>query len=273
MSTSTEVQALWERLADCRIYDLAQPLEATMPVSPNHPGFKMALLRRHGDMERADGGSASNEMMVMGGHSGTHIDALCHVSHRGALHGGIDAAEAQKGGRFSVLGVETIPIMVCRGVLLDIPRLKGVEVLPPGTAITVADLEAASDAQRIEVRGGDAVLVRTGWPVHWDDAATFLGAELGAPGPDEAAAHWLAERRIRLTGGETIAYEWIPPGQGHALLPVHRVLLVEAGIHIIEVMDLSELARDEVWQFSFVLAPLKVVGGTGVPVRPVALVS
>ena len=220
---------LWELLEGARVYDLAQPLEAKMPVSPNHPGFKLALMRRHGDMVRADGGSASNEMMVLGGHTGTHIDALCHVSHDGCLHGGIDASDAQTGGRFKNHGVEEIPLTFCRGVLLDIAGLAGVDVLEPGAPITAADLEAAERRQGVEVRAGDAVLVRSGWPRHWSDAQTFLGAKDGAPGPDESAAHWLAERGVRLTGAETVAYEHIPPGRGHALLPVHRILLVEAG--------------------------------------------
>lgn len=267
----TSRESLWRTLATSRIYDLAQPIEARMPVSPNHPGFKMALQRRHGDVVRADGGSAANEMMMMGGHTGTHIDALCHVSHRGKLYGGVDAYEAQKGGRFRTHGVESIPIMLCRGVLLDVAGLEGVEVLPAGAAITAEDLARAAEREGVEVREGDAVLVRSGWPKHWGDLETFLGHAHGVPGPDESAAAWLGERRIRLTGAETIAYEWIPAGRGHALLPVHRMLLVERGIHIIEAMNLSELARDRVWEFLFMVAPIKVVGATGVPVRPVAV--
>jgi 2-methylcitrate dehydratase PrpD/kynurenine formamidase len=197
---STENPELWEILEACRIYDLAQSLETSMPVSPNHPGFKMALIRRHGDMERADGSSASNEMMLLGGHTGTHIDALCHVSHRGQLFGGIEAAKAQKGGRFSELGVETIPPVLCRGVLLDIPRLKGVEVLSPEEPITAIDLQAAAQRQQIEIRPGDAVLVRSGWPEFWQDREVFLGARDGAPGPNAEAAKWLAEQQISLTG-------------------------------------------------------------------------
>ena len=264
--------APWELLADCRVYDLAQPLEHGMPVSPNHPGFKLALMRRHGDMSRADGSSAANEMMLLGGHTGTHIDALCHVSLGGKLYGGADAGDAQTGGRFKSHGVDEIPLAFCRGVMLDIPMIHAVEVLDPGTPITADDLAAAADIQGVEVREGDAVLIRSGWPAHWDDSELFRGLRSGAPGPDESAARWLAERKVRLTGGETIAYEHIPAGRGHALLPVHVILLVESGIHIIEVMDLSELAGDRVSEFLFVLTPLKVVGATGVPVRPVALV-
>jgi kynurenine formamidase len=266
-----QLASLLESMAAAKTYDLAHPLEAGMPVSPNHPGFKMALQRRHGDMVRADGSSAANEMIMLGGHTGTHIDALCHVSHLGRLHGGIEAAEAQTGGRFRAHGVDTIPVTVCRGVLLDVAALRGVPVLEAGEAITAGDLQEAARRQGVEVRAGDAVLVRSGWARHWADPETFLGQKAGAPGPDESAARWLVERGVRLTGAETIAYEHVPAGRGHALLPVHRILLVDAGIHIIEAMNLDAPAADHAWEFLFVLAPLKVVGATGVPVRPVAI--
>jgi kynurenine formamidase len=264
---------LWSQIAGAKIYDLAQPLQQRMPVSPNHPGFRMALLRRHGDMVRPDGGSASNEMIVMGGHTGTHLDALCHVSQDGRLYGGKDAEAAQKGGLFCVHGVETIAPMLCRGVMLDIPALADVEVLAPGAPVTAEHLGAAAARQRVEIRAGDAVLIRTGWPRFWSEPEKFTGLVEGVPGPDESAAHWLAECRVRVTGAETIAYECIYPGRGHNLLPVHRILLVENGIHIIEAMDLTELANEQIWEFLFILTPLKVVGATGVPVRPVAVVG
>lgn len=264
---------LWERLANAKMYDLAHPLAQGMPVSPNHPGFKMALMRRHGDMVRADGGSASNEMLMLGGHTGTHIDALCHVSHQGRLFCEVDAEAAQRGGRFSAHGVETIPLTLGRGVMLDIAALHGVDVLAPGTPITAADLAAAEKRQNIQVRAGDVVLIRSGWPLHWNNPETFVGHEQGVPGPDESAAAWLIERRIRMTGAETIAYECIYPGRGHALLPVHRMLLVESGIFIIECMNLTPLAEAGVCEFLFILLPLKVVGATGIPVRPVAVVD
>jgi kynurenine formamidase len=212
-------------------------------------------------------------MILLGGHTGTHIDALCHVSHKGMLHGGVDAAIAQVGGRFAQLGVETIPPMFCRGVMLDIPALHGVSVLAPGTPITARDLNLACRRQGVEVRTGDAVLIRSGWPIHWTDSEAFVGLTRGEPGPDESAAAWLSERRIRVTGAETIAYECTDPRRGHALLPVHRMLLVEQGIPIIEVLNLSVLAQDEISEFLFVVTPLKVVGATGVPVRPVAVVA
>lgn len=267
----TELEQLFQLIGRGRVFDLAQPLEATIPVSPNHPGFKLALQRRHGDLVRADGGSAANEMMLLGGHTSTHIDALCHVSHQGKLFGGHDAYAAQQGGRFKVHDVAAIPLTFCRGIMLDLAALKGVEVLAPGTPITADDLAQACARQNVEVRAGDAVLLRSGWPIHWQDAAKFVGHHDGVPGPDESAAAWLIERQIRLTGAETIAYECIYPERGHALLPVHRMLLVESGIHIIEVLNLTPLAQAQVFEFLFVVTPLKVVGATGVPVRPVAI--
>ena len=86
------MEELWRLLEQSRVYDLAQPLEAATPVSPNHPAFRMALIRRHGDSVRADGTSGANELITMGGHTGTHVDALCHVSSHMKLHGGVDAA-------------------------------------------------------------------------------------------------------------------------------------------------------------------------------------
>lgn len=255
------------------IYDLAQPLATETPHSPNHPSFRMSLMRRHGDMVRDDGSSAANEMLVTGGHTGTHVDALAHVSHKGKLHGGVPAEDAQRGGRFRVHGTDAMEPIICRGMLLDVAGLHGTDVLPGGYGITEGDLAAAAENAGVEVRPGDVVLVRSGWSRNFDDAKAFLGHESGVPGPTEEAARWLAERGVRATGAETIAYEQIKPGVGHALLPVHRLLLVENGIHIIEVMNLTGLAIAGVYEFMFILAPLKIVGGTGSPVRPLAVVE
>ena len=247
-------------------------MQRGMPVSPNHPAFEIAMMRRHGDMVRPDGGSAANEMITLGGHVGTHIDALGHVSQDGMLHGGVAAAEVQSNRGLAALGIDTVEPIVGRGVLLDAAAALAVQCLPPAYEITVGDLEAAERAAGVEVREGDSVLIRTGWAMHWGDPDIFRGQIDGAPGPGAAAGRWLADRRVRLVGGETIAFEVIRPGAGHATLPVHRILLVEAGIHIIETMDLTELAVAGPAEFVLVVAPLKIVGGTGSPVRPIALV-
>jgi kynurenine formamidase len=252
-----------------RQYDLAQPLHQGVPCSPNHPGFRFALQRRHGDRVRADGGSAASELIVTGGHVGTHVDALAHVSQDGLLHGGVEASEAQLGGRFSRLGTDELPIIVARGVLLDVVP-EGARRLPPGFPIGPDELIQAGGR---DLRAGDVALIRTGWAQLWDDPIAFLSHDDGVPGVTEAGARWLVDRGIQATGADTTAYEHIPAGQGHALLPAHRVLLVEAGVPIVEMLNLEALARDGIRECCFVLAPLPIVGGTGSPVRPFALVD
>ncbi|MBF6331188.1 cyclase family protein [Nocardia transvalensis] len=259
--------------AGVRLIELGQPFFTGMPCSPNHPGFRMTLARRHGDAVRPDGGSAANEVIVTGGHVGTHIDALSHVSQDGRLHGGVDAYRAQRGGAFTAHGAEHLPALLCRGVLLDVARVHGVDVLPGGYEITVEDLRRAAQSAGVTVEPGDVVLIRTGWARRFGDAGAYLGQEYGVPGIGVDAAKWLAAQDIRATGADTTAYECISPGAGHRVLPVHRVLLVESGIHILEHLALDELSESGTTEFVFVLAPLRIVGATGSPVRPVAAVS
>jgi kynurenine formamidase len=254
-----------------KVFDLAQPMRRGIPQSPNHPAYHHSLVRRHGDMVRAGGGSAANDVLTMGTHVGTHVDALAHVSQDGLLHGGIVAADVQSDAGFSRLGIDEFAPFVGRGVFLDVARVHGVEILPPGYQVTVADLEAARGD--LPINPGDAVLVGTGWSRRFSEGASFLGTSTGVPGPGAAAARWLADREIAVTGAETIAYEHLAPGAGHASLPVHRILLVEAGINIVETMLLSELADAGVTEFQFILAPLRLVGATGSPVRPLAVVQ
>ncbi|MEV4151828.1 cyclase family protein [Nocardia salmonicida] len=258
---------------DIRLIELGQPFFTGMPCSPNHPGFRMTLARRHGDMVRADGGSAANEIIVTGGHVGTHIDALSHVSQDGALHGGVDAQEAQRGGRFSAHGAEHLPGMLRRGVLLDIARVHETDTLPGGYEITVDDLEAAARQARVQVTAGDVALIRTGWSRLFAEPGAYLGQETGVPGIGVDAARWLADHEVSATGSDTTAYECIAPGAGHSILPVHRVLLVESGIYIMEHLALEDLADAGISEFAFLLAPLRIVGGTGSPIRPLAAVS
>lgn len=267
-----ETQTMISALLGCpvQVFDLSQPLENGMPCSPSHPGFHMALMRRHGDLMRG-AGSGSNEIITFGGHVGTHVDALAHVAAEGQLHGGIDAIANSVGGRHRNLGAETIPPMMCRGRLLDIPRALGQNLLPPGYGVTVDDLQAA--AGPAPVRPGDVVLVRTGWPQRYDDHDAYVGHRDGAPGVTGPAAEWLADRDVRAVGADTIAFDQIHPGKGHSHMPAHHVLLVQRGIHIIEVLNLEELAEHGVTEFWFLMIPLRLVGATGSPVRPLAIVD
>jgi kynurenine formamidase len=255
---------------DVEVVDLGHEMFVGMPASPNHPPFQMALGRRHGDVIRSDGGSAANEVLITGGHVGTHLDAIGHVSQDGKVFGGADAASIQGNAGLARLGVDEFQPMVGRGVMLDVAAVHGVDVLAAAYEVTAEDLQRAEEAAGVEIRAGDAVVIRTGWSAYWPEPS-FGGRDHGTPGPGVEAARWLADRNVRVAGGETIAFEVIRPGAGHSTLPVHRVLLVESGINIIEVMDLRALAVSGASEFGFVISPLKIRGGTGSPVRPLAL--
>ncbi|MEV0563006.1 cyclase family protein [Dactylosporangium sp. NPDC050588] len=254
-------------LEGATVLDLAQPMRRGMPQSPNHPPFRMALERRHGDLVRPDGGSAANELIVTGGHVGTHVDALAHVSQDGLLHGGVPASSVQSHLGFASHGIESFEVYVGRAVVLDVARVHGVPVLPAGYEITAGDLDACA----ADVRPGDAVLIGTGWSRRWEEHDAFIGQRDGTPGPGVAAGEWLASRGVRVVGAETIAFEHIPPGKGHAVLPVHRMLLVERGVHIVETMRLHPLLDTGARECLLVLNPLPIVGATGAPVRPLAI--
>lgn len=252
-----------------RVYDLAQPYYVGMPHHPVHPPFLFGLTKRHGDYVAPGEVSSAAEGLTLGGHVGTHIDALCHFSCGGKLHDGSIAMDVQSyGAGLERLSVDTIEPLLRRGVLLDIAGQAGVDVLPVDFAITPAHLDAAAKAHGVEVQAGDVVLLRTGWARYWNDAARYI-AEVRGPGPQIEGARWLSSRGVFAAGSDTIAFELVPARS----MPVHVHLLVESGIHIIEALDMERLALERVYEFLFVATPLKIRGGTGSPVRPLAVVA
>ena len=252
------------------VYDLGQPLFSGMPGHASHPPYIFTLVRRHGDVCRPNGYSSANDLMVMSGHTGTHLDGLGHISENGRLHGDIDASVDQVGGRgLQTVGIESVPPIVARGILLDVAGYRGVDQLAGGSAVSGGELGAVAEAEGVSIQSGDVVMIRTGWIRHWDDIVTYRGDQVGCPGPDHGAAVWLAEHGIRATGTDTIPYECTRPD--NPAMPVHMELIARRGIHILEMVNLEELARDRVYHFLFVVTPLKIVGGTGSPVRPIAI--
>lgn len=255
-----------------QLVDLGRQLRVGMPQSPNHPQFWHTLPRRHGDMVRADGGSAANDMITTGTHVGTHIDALAHVSQDGKLFGGADAGASCLGGKYVEHGVHTIAPMIRRGILLDVPGYLGLPDLEGGYEITVADLQGTLQKQGTALEPGDVALIRSGWGKKFAEGAAYVGGASGVPGISEDGATWLASHGIHAAGADTIAFERLAPGGGHAQLPAHRVFLVENGIYIVEALDLEELAAKAIHEFTFILVPLNIFGATGSPVRPLAVV-
>ena len=261
-------------LRQAKVYDLAQPYFAGMPHYPTHPPFLFGLTKKHGDLVMEGGASSAADAIALGSHVGTHIDALCHFSCGGKLHGGIEASAVQSDtGGIREHAVDTIAPILRRGVLLDIARQVNADALPVDFSITPDHLAAAAREEGIEIHDGDVVLLRTGWARYWHDPARYItggrGAAAAGPGPEFAGAHWLGEHGVFAAGSDTVAFEKVP----NASMPVHVHLLVECGIHIIEALNLEDLARDRVYEFVFVAAPLKIRGATGAPIRPLALAS
>jgi kynurenine formamidase len=247
-----------DALLRARVYDLEQPRYAGAPVWPAHePGVLLSLHRRH-EHDAAEARTSASALLVMTEHSGTHIDALCHQAFGGRLHGGVEVtSRVQTSLGFTSLGIDTVAPIVRRGVLLDVG---GVE------AVTASDLERA--AAGVELRPGDVVLVRLGCGALWADRQAFMAAG----GVTAEASRWLAARRPFAVGADNMAWD-LPdePDPELGSLPGHTILIVQEGIHIIEALYLEELAQDGVREFGFICLPLKLRGGTGSPVRPIAL--
>lgn len=274
MTTTSTASGILQCIRDgVTVYDLSHPMEYGMPRAPVHPEFRMNLVRRHGDTHRPDGTSAASEIVITGGHVGTHIDALAHFSLHGELFGGVSAEEAQRGGRFATRGIDEFAPTLCRGVLLDVASVLGADVLPGGYGIGVDDLERAAEVAGVEIQEGDIVFVRTGWSANFGDVTAFRGWATGVPGLTEEGARWLADRRVLAAGADTINFEQIHPEQGSRVLPVHRLLLVERGINIIEICNLEQVAHRQVHEFGVVAAPLNLVGATGAPARLLGIVD
>jgi len=260
------MSGLTELLRSARVFDLAQPYFAGMPHHPSHPPYLFGLVKAHGDYVGEAGNSSASDAIALGSHVGTHIDALCHFSCDGKLHGGDEAAAVQSHrdglSRHSIDSVEPI---LRRGVLLDIAEAAP---LPQDFEITPEHLERACGRQGVRIAAGDVVLLRTGWAQYFSDARRFI-AEVHGPGPARAGAEWLSARGIFAAGSDTVAFEKVPDPN----MPVHVHLLVERGIHIIECLNLEELAAERIYEFLFVALPLKIRGGTASPIRPVAVAT
>jgi kynurenine formamidase len=270
--TALDVDAWIAMTRGARMIALDHPLQKGMPIYPTHPPFHITLNNRHGDINRGCGFSSSNELIITSTHTSTHIDALSHVSENGMLHGGVDAAKAQQGTElFKEHGVETIEPIFRRGVLLDIAQTKGVDILAPAQEVTVADLEDAQKRAGITIHPGDVILIRTGWTKHWTDSRKYLGLDSeGTPGVAASGAEWLAAKKPFAIGNDTAGFEQIV--QTNITMDAHRILIAQNGIHIIENLDLEELAGCGCADFAFVTLPLRIKGATGSPLRPVALV-
>ncbi len=267
-----------------KMFDLSFTWSDQSPLLNLNPPYSFALNRTHkmtyeifGQAPGSQVSWASEMMFFSGQHGAPTIDAIGHIGRNLKLYGGVDAVAATStpGGIGANLGIESFPadLMVNRAVLLDVARqIAGghPDPLPPGFEITGAHLEQASKAQGVEVHRGDSVLIRTGWGQYFNkDNAKYLGEQ--SPGPGQDGARWIIGKGARLAGDDTATFEKRPAAYGKELFSVHMMLLADSGIYIVENCNLEPIADAKAYVALLILTPLRIQGGTGSPLRAIAL--
>ncbi len=201
---------------------------------------------------------------------GTHLDGLNHLQMGDRTYNGFRLADIVEEYGTNRLGVDALPQVVTRGVLLDIAAARGVDQLGRGDVITPDDAERAAARAGVAVGAGDAVLFHTGWGAQWGtDNDAYVDGE---PGPGLALADWLVERRVALTGCDTWSFGPVPPEDLAEPFVVPQTLNVKHGVVVLENLRLVDVAQAGVSQFLFVVSHPKLPGATGAWVAPLAIV-
>lgn len=278
-----------------KVYDLEAPRFKGMSVWPGHPGWDIVPyasphgrqnMAKHGQYGQAYnwngvGGwldpainkyhsGLNSEMLIGSMHVGTHIDSLSHFTAGEDNHWYNGFNTAEHWGDYGPLKADAsnIPPIVLPGVLLDIPGYKGVPHLQPEEPVTVEDIKGCAAWAGVSLEKGDCVLIRTG--MIWPEMDTAPNA-----GPTLDTVRYLVEEcGAFLLGNDQVAFENFPGGAssfpGH-VHPVHEYLLVQKGVHIMEMVMTGELARDKVYRFCFITLPASIRGATGMMIRPIAI--
>jgi kynurenine formamidase len=252
-----------------RVIALAQPISNKTPLPA--PQAVMHLMNRDGGdyaagAKRPGGVQLAEDTLIIPVHVGTHIDALCHVWYEDNLYNGFSGNGVRSTVGANRCGVEKFTPLVTRGVLLDVAAHRG-QSPGIGEAISAAELSEVAKAANVTLQPGDAVLIRTGWIEGHFHLPDYFAGE---PGIDVDAAVWLAEAGVSLVAADNYAIEPIQFPKG-TVFPVHQRLLRDYGVPLMEGMMLKELAEAKATKFLFLAAPLPIVGATGSPLCPVAV--
>ena len=251
-------------------FSLAQPISFRMAIPPARPRVNHFMARDGGDYaagaRRPGGFQFADDTLFLPLHLGTHIDGLCHAWCGGLLYNGVSENEIRSTGA-ARLGVEKFPPIVSRGVLLDFVALTGAP-MREGEIITLEMMREACLRAGAEITKGDVVLLRTGW---LESRSNANPADFDCePGLGVEAAVWTAEAGASVVGADNFAVEAMPFPEGQ-VFPVHQRLIRDYGVPLLEGLVLAPLAEAGAKTFLFIAAALPIVGGTGSPLNPVAV--
>jgi kynurenine formamidase len=250
------------------VIELGHVLGATMPFFGTRR-FDVHIKRTF--MNQFSNMRGSNEEIIISeiGQVGTQFDGFAHQTHLNSWYNCFKVDENATRSGFNKLGVHGVGALFTRGVLIDVAGFKGVEMLGDDYEITVEDLDGALKKQNVTLQPGDAVIINTGWGKLWaKDNARYVKS---CPGIGVKAAEWLAAKDPMLLGSDNWPVEVSPNPDKQLSLPVHQIALVVNGIHLLENMKLDDLAAKQVYEFAFIMQPLKIQGGSGSTVAPIAV--
>jgi kynurenine formamidase len=225
-------------------------------------------------MVMAGGGqwSVDQFQILFHGYQHTHMDALCHMFWQGKMYNGFSQQEVTRSGASKLAITNLKQGIFTRGILMDIPRLKGVKYLEPGTPIYPEDLEAWEKKAGLKLAAGDAVFIRTGrWARRAEKGPWDIGNN--SAGLHASCARWLKSRDVALLGSDA-ASDVLPSGIEGVTHPIHQLALIALGVNIFDNCDLealsAEAAKRKRWEFLLTASPIPLTGGTGSPLNPIA---
>ena len=251
-----------------QVVELGQVLSGSMPMTGTR---RFEVHTKRTNMNPESNRRGSNEEIVISeiGQVGTQFDGFSHQTIGDSMYNCYKVDETATRTGFSKLGVQQVGALMTRGVLIDVAGLKGVDMLPDTYEITVEDLQQALRRQNLTPQAGDALIVHTGWGRLWGkDNARY---QQTSPGLGVAAAEWLARQDPMLVGADNSGVNVTPSPDRQLSNPTHQIMLVINGIHLLENLKLDELVAMQAYEFALVVQPLKIQGGTGSTVAPIAL--
>ncbi len=273
--TPERVQAAAGEIRLGRTVSLAAPIETSLTPDDPAPAIH-EMSGPAGSQADPRGLTFAQDRLGVNVHSNvdSHIDALCHVMYRKTLYNGVPADAVTQGGA-QELSIEVARDGIAgRGVLLDIPRLRGVPWLEPGDLVTAAELTGAAEAQHVRVGPGDLLFVRTGHRRRRTELGPWDAAKERA-GLHPAALEFIAEREVAVLGSDSNS-DTAPSAAEGVELPVHVLAINALGVHLLDYLQFEDLLplceAAGRWSFFCVVAPLRLPHGTGSLVNPIAVV-